>query len=141
MSRRRVIASRSEHGRKLFVISLFFFPNNGADIRLFAVSESDRVVAELMCRNASTLPMSYRPVILSSGLYSLEEAEEIMESAREEVENVRVKQYAGVRWHCDIHGFSRADFFSHSGTASGLFVLRPRWNEKYLQFVKGERTP
>ena len=91
--------------------SRFSPPNNGADIRLFAVYESDRVVAELMLRNAGTLPMSYRPVILSPGLYSPEEAEEIMERARDEVENVRVKQYAGVRWHCDIHGVSRADFF------------------------------
>ena len=63
-----------------------------------------------MRRNALNLPLSYRPVILSSGLYSPEDVDEIVESAREEVENVRVKQYAKVRYIVNSVDF-RADGF------------------------------
>ncbi len=62
------------------------------------VSENDKMVANLQLQNSIGLPGSMRPAILSSGLKSPEELEEIVESARDEVENMRLKQYVQVRY-------------------------------------------
>ncbi len=87
-----------------------------------SVAENDRIVAELMRQNAASLPVSYRPVLMSSGLYPPEEIDEIVESARDEVENVRFKQYVRVR---SARSTAIAEINSfQSGTAFGQFTSK-----------------
>ncbi len=85
------------------------------------MSEDERMAAELQAKDVVSIIGSWKPTIMSSGLHSREEVEEMMESVRDQLENVRVKQYVRVRRPHFPRG-PRADL-SDSGSASGLFMF------------------
>ncbi len=62
--------------------------------RVLVATEKDKKIGELQATNFSSVANSFRPVLISSGLYGGEEVEEMVAGGQEELASNKVKQYS-----------------------------------------------